>query len=160
MLCDADDLIHLNFNPKEDTDELNMIYRLKEGFVQPDQYLGANVEKLQLKYGRVVWYTNCVDYLKSSIENIDSSLGVDNTVLNNYGDGHRPYPSRFSLDLDVTEEMGEELTNIYQQLIEELRWSIELGGIGILTEVSCSSQHLCSPREKHLDAVYLIFRYL
>ena len=41
-----------------------------------------------------------------------------------------------------------------------LRCSIELGRIDILTEVSCLSQHLCSPREGPLDDVYLIFGYL
>ena len=41
-----------------------------------------------------------------------------------------------------------------------MRWSIELGRIGILTEVSCLSQHLCYPRLGHLDDVYRIFRYL
>ena len=41
-----------------------------------------------------------------------------------------------------------------------LRWSIELGRIDILTELSCLSQHLFSPREVHLDAVYRILRYL
>lgn len=29
-----------------------------------------------------------------------------------------------------------------------------------MTEVSCLSQHLCSPREGHLDALYKVFRYL
>ena len=41
-----------------------------------------------------------------------------------------------------------------------LRWSIELGRIDILTEVSYLYQHLCSPREGHLYTVYHIFRYL
>jgi hypothetical protein len=41
-----------------------------------------------------------------------------------------------------------------------LRWAVELGRIDIMTEVSCLSQHLCSPRVGHLDAVYSIFRYL
>ena len=49
-----------------------MIYRLKEGFGPPYQYLGANVEKVQLKDGRVVWSTNCVDYLKIAIKNVDN----------------------------------------------------------------------------------------
>ena len=129
-------------------DVLNMIYRLKEGFGLPEQYLGENVEKVKLKDGRVVWSTNCVDYLKSAIENVDNLLGVDKTALNNCVDWHGP---------DVTEELGEELTNRYQQLIGVLRWSIELGRIDILTEVSFLSQHLCSPREVNLDAVYRIF---
>ena len=83
MLCYVDDLLHIGFNPKEDMDVLNMIYWLKGSFGPPDRYLGANIEKLQLKYGRVVWSTNCVDYLNSAIENVDNSLGVDNTALNN-----------------------------------------------------------------------------
>ena len=45
-------------------DALNMIYRLKEGFGPPDRYLGANVEKVQLKDGQVVWSTKCIDNLK------------------------------------------------------------------------------------------------
>ena len=69
MLCYVDDLFHICFNPKEDMDALNIIYRLKEVFVPPDRYLGENVEKLQLKGGRVVLSTKCVDYLKSTIEN-------------------------------------------------------------------------------------------
>ena len=77
-----------------------------------------------MKYGQVVWSTNFVDYLKSAIENFDDSLGVDKTALNNYGDRHRPYSFRFRPELDVTEEMGEELTNSYQQLIGVLRLSI------------------------------------
>ena len=41
-----------------------------------------------------------------------------------------------------------------------LRWSIELGIIDILTEVSYLYQHLCYPREGQLGAVYRIFIYL
>ena len=74
--------------------------------------------------------------------------------------GNRPYSSSFRPEIDVTEELGEELTNRYQQLIVVLRWSIELGRIDILTKLSCLSQHLFPPREVHLDDVYLIFRYL
>ena len=73
--------------------------RLKEGFGPPDRYLGTNVEKVQLKDGRFVWSTNCVDYLKSAIEMFDNSLGVDKTALKNDGDGYMPYSSRFRLEL-------------------------------------------------------------
>ena len=62
--------------------------------------------------------------------------------------------------MDVTDELYEELTNRFKQLIGVIRWSIELGRIDIMTEVSCFSQHVCSPREGNLNAVYKIFRYL
>ena len=103
MLCYVDYLLHIGFKPKEEMDALNMIYWFMDGFGPPDRYVGENVEKLQLKDGQVVWSTNCVDYLKSAIVNIDNSLGVDKTALKNYGDGHMPYSSSFRLELDVTE---------------------------------------------------------
>ena len=103
MLCYVDDLLHTGFNTKEEMYALNIIYWLKEGFGPPDRYLGKNVERVQLKDGRFVLYINCVDYLKSAIENFDNSIGVDKTALKNYGDGNRLYSSSFRPELDVTE---------------------------------------------------------
>ena len=76
-------------------DALNLIYRLKEGFFPLDQYLGANIEKVQLEDGRVVWSTNFVDYLKSTVYNVNNSFGVDKMALNNYGGGNMSYSSSF-----------------------------------------------------------------
>ena len=103
-------------------DTLNIICLLKEGFRPPDGYLGANDDKVQLKDGQGVWSTNCVEYLKSAVENVDSSIGVNKMALNNEGNRHRPYSSGFRPELDFTKELGEELTNRYQQFIGVLRW--------------------------------------
>ena len=84
--------------------------------------LGANVEKVELEYGQVVWSTNCVKYLKSTIEIVNNALGVDKTEIKNDGDGNWSYSYIFRTELYVTEELGEELTNRYQQLIGVLRW--------------------------------------
>ena len=54
MLCYVDDLLHICFNPKEDMYMLNMIYWVKKGFGPPNRYLCANVEKVQLMYGKVL----------------------------------------------------------------------------------------------------------
>ena len=51
MLCYVDDLLHIGFNPKEEMDDLNIIYRLKYGFGSPERYLGTNIEKVKLDYG-------------------------------------------------------------------------------------------------------------
>ena len=77
MLCYVDDLLHIGFKQKKYMDALNKIYRLKEGFGPPDRYIGENVEKVQLRDGIIVWYTNCVDDSNSAIENVDNSLGID-----------------------------------------------------------------------------------
>lgn len=74
--------------------------------------------------------------------------------------GHRPYPSSYRPEIDVSELLSDALINRYQQLIGMLWWSIKLGRIDIQTEVSCLSQHLCAPREGHFDSAYKICRYL
>ena len=69
-------------------DALNLIYRLKEGFSPPDQYIGAKFEKVKLEDGQVFWYTSCADYLKRAFDNVNNELGVYKRALNNYRDGH------------------------------------------------------------------------
>ena len=48
----------------------------------------------------------------------------------------------------------------YQELIEILRWEVEIGRVDILLKVSILSSHLAFPRIGHLQAVYHIFSYL
>ena len=48
----------------------------------------------------------------------------------------------------------------YQEMIEILRWAVEIGRVDILLEVSLLSPHLALPRIGHLQAVYHIFGYL
>ena len=68
---------------------------VKRVIYPPEQYLVFNVEKVKLEDGRLVWFTNCADYLKRLIENFNNSLVVDNKALKNNGDGHTPYSSIF-----------------------------------------------------------------
>ena len=102
----------------------------------------------------------CVDYIKGAIRNVHDMLEKDKVAMKIFGDGHRLYPSSYRLEMNVSELLTDTLINRYQHLIGMLRWSIKLGRIDIQTEVSCLSQHLCAPRNGHLNAVYLIFRYL
>ena len=160
MLIYVDDVLHIAHNPSVDMKSLNEVYRLKEGAGPPDRYLGANVEQVQLEDGRLAWSMTCVDYLRGAIEGVNNTLQESGTALKNFGKGERPYPSSYKPELDTTPELNEKLANRYQQYIGILRWSIELGRIDIMTEVSCLSQFLCNPREGHLSATYKIFRYL
>ena len=57
-----------------------VIYWLMEGLGSPDWYLGAKVEKIHLEDGLIVWYTNYVDYLKGTIDNINNLLGMEQTA--------------------------------------------------------------------------------
>jgi hypothetical protein len=49
---------------------------------------------------------------------------------------------------------------MYQELIGELRWAIEIGRVDILHEVSLLSSHQASPRRGHLEQLIHIFSFL
>ena len=160
ILVYVDDILHISHDPSIVIDALKRLYELKD--VGPTKkYLGANVEQVQSEDGRVFWSMTCVDYCKSAIQNVEQMLKSDGaSPLKVYGDCKRPYPSAYRPEIDVSEELDDENIQRFQELIGVLRWAVELGRIDIMTEVSCLSQHLCSPRVGHLDAVYSIFRYL
>ena len=160
MLVYVDDVMHIHHDPSIDMKLLSKFYRLKDGIGSPSRYLGANIDKVQLEDGRIVWSMTCVDYISGAIKSVNSMLEEDKASLKMFGDGHRPYPSSYRPEIDVTGLLSDILINRYQQLIGMLRWSVELGRVDIQTEISCLSQHLCAPREGHLKAVYQVFRYL
>jgi hypothetical protein len=70
-----------------------------------------------------------------------------------FGGGYKP-------DLDESPELDPTRANFYQSQIGILRWYVELGRIGIITEVSMFSTHLLLPREGPLEAVFHVFAYL
>jgi len=160
MLIYVDDVLHLSEDPSEDMNNLNKLYRLKDGTGESDRYLGGNVERVQTDDGSIAWSLSCHDYLSNAIKQVQEELAQKDLSLKEFGTGLRPYPASYRPEMDVTPTLDEMGTNRFQQLIGILRWSIELGRIDILTEVSCLSQHLAEPRDVHLVAVYKIFKYL
>mmetsp|Transcript_33509 Transcript_33509/g.34005 ORF Transcript_33509/g.34005 Transcript_33509/m.34005 type:complete len:97 (-) Transcript_33509:597-887(-) len=60
----------------------------------------------------------------------------------------------YHLEIDISDELGDELATQYQQMIGILRLSVELGRIDITTEVSFLSSFNVSPRRGHLEAAY------
>ncbi len=160
MLIYVDDALHIAEDPTEDMAKLNKLYRLKDGTAEPDRYLGGNIERVQTDDGSIAWSLSCHDYLFNAIKQVHAELKQKDLSLKEFGTGLRPYPASYRPELDVTAPLDEEGMNRFQQLIGILRWSIELGRIDILTEVSCLSQDLAEPRDGHLIAVYKIFKYL
>ena len=102
MLTYVDDGLHIHLDPSTDMKRLNNIYRLKDGVGSPKRYLGANVDKVQLRDGRTAWSMSCIDYLKGAVKNVDDMLGEDKAALKSFGDGHRPYPSAYRPEIEVS----------------------------------------------------------
>jgi hypothetical protein len=61
--------------------------------------------------------------------------------------GHKP-------EIDEITEVDPIRENLFQSQIGILCWYVELVCIGIITEVSMMSTHVCLPREGHLEAVF------
>jgi hypothetical protein len=162
ILIYVDDILHLSHDPDTTINALRGMYELKEGSVgSPKRYLGANVERVQLDDGRETWAMSSKDYITSAIANVESLRKMDGEPpLKVYGDCKRPYPKDYRPEIDVSEELDDHGVHRFQELIGILRWAVELGRVDIMTEVSCLSQHLCAPRVGHLDAAYMIFRFL
>ena len=137
---------------------LNQVNQLKECFGTPYRYIGANFNKVQLEYGRIFWYMTCVESLSGAIKNVDSILEGKKAALKSFGDLYCPYPSSYRPEYDVTNELDADLINKLQQTIGVIRWSIDLGRIYIMVEVSFLSRHLCSPHEGNLNSFCNISR--
>ena len=56
-----------------------------------------------------------------------------------------PLTSNYRLEIDITEELGEDEASYYQSLIGLLRWIVELGRVDIYCKVSMMSSHLALP---------------
>ena len=67
---------------------------------------------------------------------------------------------KYRPEIDISDELREDLATRFQQMIGILRWSVELGRIDIITEVSLLLSHNVSPCRGHLKAAYQIFEYL
>jgi hypothetical protein len=93
-------------------------YNVKPGSdKEPDIYLGVNVQKVQVPDGREVWATSHCDYIKNAIKTVKGLLAEDGKgyVLKNKA--KNPHPLNYLPELDVSNELGLELSSCYLQLI-------------------------------------------
>ena len=63
-------------------------------------------------------------------------------------------------ELDESTELDFERTNYYQSQVGVLHWTVELGRVDIIMEVSTLASHMAFPREGHLEAVFHVFAHL
>jgi hypothetical protein len=116
--------------PKVLIDAIGEYYKVKpRSDKEPDIYLGANVEKVQMPDGREVWATSPSDYIKNPIKTVKGLLVEDGEgcVLKNKA--KNPFCINYQPKLDVSNELGPELSSCYLQLIGIARWVSELGRV-------------------------------
>ena len=63
-------------------------------------------------------------------------------------------------ETDSVPELDKYVITTFQELIGILRWAVEIGIVGILTEISTLSSYQAYPREGHLKQICHIFVFL
>ena len=72
VLVYVDDVLHLHQDPDTFMNRLAEVYRLKDGNVgEPDRYLGANIEIVQLYDSSVAWSMTNREYVTNTIQNLE-----------------------------------------------------------------------------------------
>ena len=90
------------------------------------------MEKKNLNGGKV-WTMTSKDYIKAIIQNLEERLkkkGIKFPIKN----VNVPISASYVPETDQSEELKTDDITMFQELIGELRWAIEIGRVDILTE--------------------------
>ena len=75
ILVYVDDILIFSKDPRTIMNQLGEFYDLKpESVKEPDLYLGANIEKIQVKDGRTVYGMSSRTYVKNSVKVVEALL--------------------------------------------------------------------------------------
>ena len=66
----------------------------------------------------------------------------------------------YTPESDATTELESDGITMFQELIGELRWAIEIGRVDIEHEVSVLSSYQAAPRDGHLQQIFHFFAFL
>ncbi len=78
-------------------DELGKLYKkLKpESVTEPDLYLGANMEKVQLPNGKVEWAMGSQTYVKNTVRVFESLIAEDDPEAKLKSTARNPFPTGY-----------------------------------------------------------------
>jgi hypothetical protein len=135
-------------------------FKFKNGKIEPPEfYLGAKLQKKEIN-GYNCWTITSQDYVKAAVNNVEEVIKQNGRRLLTSHIEDTPMNITYAPELDITEELNEDDTTYFQELIGVLRWATEIGRVDILLEVSLLSQYLANPREGHLKQALHIFAFL
>lgn len=159
ILTYVDDCLCVSHQPKRAIEGIKATFKLKGDKAEvPDMYLGGQIAQVETTNGSKCWTLSSEKYLKTAISNVEENLNKSSLRLPSKC--ATPFVSGYLPSKDTSKELNADGTRYFQELIGILRWSIELGRVDILLEVSLLSTHLALPRVGHLQQVYHIFGYL
>ena len=157
----VDDILALSHQATESIQEIMAYFKAKDSSIKPPEiYLGADVAKIQTPDGKEVWLTSPHTYVKNSIFVVEQLLEEEGDGYVLKTNAHNPFPTGYKPEINVTDKLDQTMATRFMQLIEILRWAVEIGCIDIYLETSLLSQYQANPRFGHLEAAYHIFAYL
>ena len=113
-------------------------------------YLGAKVKKMTLQNGTWCWSLRPSKYVQEAVRNCEQAL--KDTYDGTYKlpkSAPNPFPMGYRHEKDASKLLSPELASYYQSLIRIMWRMVEIGRIGIATEISLFSSHNADPREGH-----------
>jgi len=162
ILLYCDDCISIGLDAANELVKLDHYFKMKPGSIgDPDVYLGNKLKPVVLPNGVVAWGMSSSKYVQEAVANLERYIA----------DGHlpgkkvrakvkSPWPTGYEPELDASEELNAKDANFYQHLIGVLHWTVELGRVDMITEVSTLASYLANPRDGHLDAALHLYGYL
>ena len=151
----VDDILMVHHNAKSALKEIDHFFKMKPNSIgDPELYLGAKLRPVTLPNGfSIAWGMSSSKYIRAAVANV-KAYHKQNYYPTRNKRTSGPFPSDFSPELDITPLLDTDKALFYQSQIGVLRWTVELGRLDIITEVSELSSFLTMPREGHLDAVF------
>ena len=159
VLMYVDDILAISCEAEAILKDVQTTFKFKNDKIElPEFYLGAKLQEKPINNIKC-WTVSSHDYVKAAIKNVQEAIKNTSRKLPTKH-VEAPMSASYVPELDVTEELSEEDTTFYQELIGVLRWATEIGRVDILLEVSLLSQYQANPREGHLEQLLHIFGYL
>ena len=161
MLLYVDDALAIHHDATSALDELGRYFQMKPGSVgDPDIYLGAKLQKIQLENGVEAWSMSSSKYVQDVVKNAETYLkeNYDGWTMPKRVSG--PWPRDYTSEIDDSPELDPTKANYYQSQVGVLHWIVELGHVNIITQVLTLASHMALPREGHLEALFHMFAYL
>ena len=128
---------------------IKAIFKLKgDKAEKPEMYLGASLQKFLTSGDTTCWEISLEEYVQAAVTKLEERLSKTDHQIPSRCD--TPMSIEYHPSEDVSRELNGDRIQIYQKLIGILRWTVKVGRIDILLEVSLLSSHLALLRARHL----------
>jgi Reverse transcriptase (RNA-dependent DNA polymerase) len=105
VLVFVDDILIFARDPKVTIDELGKLYELKpESMKEPDIYLSANMDSVQLPNGKVEWAMGSRAYVMNAVKVVEFLITEDDPEENLKSTARSPLPTGYKPELN--DELG------------------------------------------------------